>query len=279
MMPETSTATGLSPRKLELLETFGYVVLSSARLRDLGLESDALMSEVRATVQRVYPDAPSSTKLMLPMMAESTPVSTCWALDGALPRIAADLLREYPVVKPAKLTRFPMPTMWHRDTYLPIAGYKMGLYVEEATVTFDVVVGSHHGAVQTWLDGELGATAKRPSPKDRNPSRALPDDVPATQVLLPKGSLLLFDLGLWHANLSAQGRLQWSVSYLRPAVDERQVDDLAAYLAEFAEYAGTYPRDVYPYFPRSWMDGSSTSTLYGQARPVLDRIRANGGVE
>lgn len=268
----------LSPRERELLDVFGYVVLTRERLAELGLDCAALMSEVRDVVGRVHPEAPAAAKLMVPMMAGSTPVSAAWALDGVLPAIAAELLGETPLVKPAKLTRFPAATMWHRDTYLPIQGYKMGLYVEDEPVTFDLVAGSHRGAVQGLLDRDFGARVKNPDPADRNPGRVLRADVPATPLQLPPGGLLIFDLGLWHANLSAQGRLQWSVSYLRPGGDDEQLGHLAAYLGEFAEYGGSYPRDTYPYFPPSWTDASSGSPLYREAEPVLARMSPAGGL-
>jgi hypothetical protein len=266
----------LLERQTAYLAAFGYVVLPPDQLGSFGLDVRGLFGEVLAAKKHVYSDAPDNAKLMLPMMGDNAPRSRRWALQGVLPQIAEELIGEVPVVKPAKMTRFSKPTMWHRDTYLGLAGYKMGMYIEDDPVAFDLVAGSHHSCIGDFLDRDFGAAAKRPSADNRNPERVLSPDVPSTTLGLEPGSLLIFDLGLWHANLSSAGRLQWSVTYLGGGEDARKHQDLVDYLSEFTEYQGTYPRESYPYLPESWVAGTDTSRLATAASSVTRALVARG---
>lgn len=251
----------LTDREKDFFHTFGYAVAGPTVLEDVVTE---LHAESERAIHRAYPTAPERT-LLLPVMSErNTWCSLELTHDQRLLDTATALLGSEVVVKPPKVTRFSSPTNWHRDCYMPIAGVKFAVYFGEpgSTIPFDLIPTSHSGPVRSYVDRLFGrASTRRPSSTNRNPNRVLPSDVPSHTVRLAPGQLLMFDLGLWHANLLHEQRLQWAVTYLAAPKDEGSVENIALHLGEFFEYSIPYPADAYPYFPDSWWSGESESVL------------------
>lgn len=256
----------LSDAQRDFFDAFGYAVVDADRFHDV---APALETECERAIHRAYPEDPGKT-LLLPAMSErNSPRSLDLVHDPRLLDTATTVLGTRVVVKPPKITRFAVPTNWHRDCYMPLRGVKFAMYFgrNDDRVPFDLIPGSHHGSVRDYVDRLFGMTATRsPSSTNRNPHRRLPPEVPQQTVRLQPGRMLMFDLGLWHANLSPDRRLQWAVTYLAAPSDATEADQVALHLGEFFEYAIPYPAAEYPYLPESWQRDETGSELYRAAQ-------------
>ncbi|SDT83351.1 hypothetical protein SAMN05216371_8172 [Streptomyces sp. TLI_053] len=270
----------------EFFAAFGFVVADSGVLGDA---LPQLRVESERAIARAYPLDPGRTLLLPAMSEEHSRHSLSVLHDPRLTGTAERLLGDRVLVKPPKITRFAVPTNWHRDCYMPLRGVKVATYFgDHGTTPFHLVPGSHRGPARRYVDRLFGrTTVRRPSSSDRDPTRVLPPGVPVHTVHLEPGQLLMFDLGLWHANLSADRRLQWAVTYLAVPRDPGTVDETALHLAEFYEYTIPYPAEEFPYFPASWHRKESGSELFRAASDsgVWDRFlelrpdRSWGGAE
>ena len=265
---------------IEFFKTFGYVTASIDMFADVVPELDA---ESRRALADAYPVDPGGS-LLLPAMAGATPCSVALIDDERLAGFARRLLGPDVIVKPPKITRFGKPTNWHRDCYMQLGGVKAAVYFgddQDRTIDFDVIPASHQGPIRQYVD-RLYKRERRPVGEARNPNRILPPEIPTHTVRLAPGQMLLFDLGLWHANLMAEQRLQWGLTYL-PA-PRQSLDEAVQHLAEFFEYDREYPRERYPYFPAAWERGDADSRVMevmhesGVMDLYLARYRSNGSV-
>jgi hypothetical protein len=251
----------LTDEELDFFRAFGYVVAGDSALAAM---AEPLHQESAQALRTAYPDGPSGS-LLLPAMSEATtPCSFTLTHDRRLLRCVRQLLGRDAIVKPAKITRFAKVTNWHRDCYMNLRGVKFAVYLGppgEELVPFDVIPTSHEKAVRGYIDRlfERG-TAMRGAP--RNPNRVMPSEIPTETLRLRHGQLLVFDLGLWHANLSPAERLQWAITFVAAPDSATARDDVVLHLAEFFEYSRPYPREKFPYLPPSWERRESDSELY-----------------
>jgi len=252
----------LTKMEIDFFHSFGYVV---AHPDSLASTLDRLDAECRQALSLAYPDQPIGP-LQLPAMSIKTPTSVALVHEDALLRSVETLVGSGAILKPPKITRFSGATNWHRDCYMPLRGVKVAIYLFkniEEVLTFNVIPASHTGPVRNYVDRLFGKERTKPGGL-RNPNRELPPSVPTSVLELRRGNVLLFDLGLWHANLSPRERLQWGATFLVAPQDQRTVADTVSHLGEFFEYSKPYPRTQFPYLPPEW-EINATASPHAQA--------------
>ena len=247
----------LTEDQVHFYQTFGYVVVDIDVLSDITTQ---LHRESEHAIKMAYPDNPVGN-LILPAMSDETPYSLALIHDKRFLDAVAKLAGPGAIIKPPKITRFSKPTNWHRDCYMNLRGVKFAVYFGEPDsepIPFDVLPASHDGSVRSYID--LLFSKQAPSSGGaRDPNRHLPKQIPTNTLQLAPGQFLIFDLGLWHANLVPTSRLQWGITFLTAPEDNQSVVDTATHLAEFLEYKREYPKNIFPYLPPSWESGESDS--------------------
>lgn len=254
-------------QQLDFFRTFGYLTVSIDMFADVMPE---LHAESARALTDAYPVDPGGT-LLLPAMSEFTRCSVALVDDERIVTLARSLLEANVVVKPPKITRFGKATNWHRDCYMGLRGVKACVYFSDdpkQMVAFDLVPASHCSVVRDYLD-RLFNRKRLPEGAARNPNRVLPPQVPKHTLQLLPGQMLFFDLGLWHANLMDEKRLQWGITYLPAPEDDEARATVVDHLAEFFEYEQDFPRARYPYFPCAWETREADS-------PIMETMHSSG---
>lgn len=260
----------LSDEQVDFLSTFGYVVADAGALTDV---IAGLTEESRRALACAYPLRPNGT-IKLPAMSSETPKSQALLHDPRLLEPAGAFLGGDVIATPAKITRYALPTDWHKDCDMDLRGLKCVVYLEVipgGAISFDLVPASHRAPVRDYVDHHF--TERRNSTSAASAKRTLAQSVPVYTLQLLPGQPLFLDLGLWHANLASTVRLQWMATYLAAPTSEQAVEDTVSYLGWFFDYPHDYPRDLFPYLPSSWEAHESDSPLFGtmQACGVLER--------
>lgn len=250
----------LADSDIAIFDAFGYLVVACDDLREAiaGVER-----ECTANLRAVFgtPEsqvrAAAESRCYLPMMGERAPASLALVEDRRVVGEARRLVRGPVVVKPAKVSMFVRPTPWHRDCSTGLRGVKCVFYLGSRTIRLDVVPGSHRAPAGAAVELVLG---ERWRPWGSAPPNALSDaGIPVHSVAVEPGQVLVFDIALWHASAETAPRAQWAVSYLAAPISRERVPETARYVADFLRKQLAYDRVAHPYFPPSWLAGTSES--------------------
>lgn len=279
----------LTAEQVQFFRTFGYLVSDSIIDQELSSELRAELSGALNLAFGSNPEEHLNSYLerrggprrgsvlgqYLPVMSERTPISFELAQDERLTATACALLSCPRVIaKPAKAVRYITPSFWHQDADAGPSAVKFIQYVDvEDPIAFSLVPCSQMPAVGAVVKRSLSVEPGPPAP---------PKEValPAHSEVLSPGKTLIFDVHLWHCSTSTSQRLQWSVTYLTEPRSSAEVDAAAASLGSFFGKHPSYDTALFPFLPRSWIDGSSRAPLAaalfesGVSGALVDRYAA-----